>query len=244
MASAPSAFATLKRPGSRVRSSSSGDAELELAGAVVRGRSQREGDGGGEVGGQPLPVGVVDVDDADARISLEQSALGREVVLHVGVEVEVVLREVGEERRREVRAVDAMERKRMRGDLHRAGPIAAVEHRPEGGLEVDRLRRGVDHRMLAPADHRLDSPEQPAALAGGFEQRREQEDRRRLAVGAGDPDDAERRAGVAVEADRERRHRRADRGDHELGDAEAERALDDERDGAGGHRLGSMVVAV
>ena len=91
---------------------------------------------------------------------------------------------------------------------------------------------------LAPADHRLDGPEQPAALAGGLEQRREQEDRRRLAVGAGDPDDAERRARVAVEADRERRHRRAHGGDHELGYAEAERALDDERDGAGGDRLG------
>ena len=60
---------------------------------------------------------------------------------------------------RRIGSVDATERERVRGDLHRAGAIGAVEHRAEARLQVDRLRCGVDDRALASPDHRLDRPE-------------------------------------------------------------------------------------
>ena len=40
-------------------------------------------------------------------------------------------------------AVGAPQLERVRGDLHRAGALAAVEHRAEVGLQVDRLGRGA-----------------------------------------------------------------------------------------------------
>src|SRR3954469_19618685 len=59
-------------------------------------RVEADADGLREVAGQARAVGVVDVDHRELGPGLEEAALGQEVVLHVGVEVEVVLREVGE----------------------------------------------------------------------------------------------------------------------------------------------------
>ena len=47
-------------------------------------------------------------------------------------------------------------RERVRGDLHRACAVAAVEHRAQIRLQVDRLGGRALDRPLAPADHRLD----------------------------------------------------------------------------------------
>ena len=77
-------------------------------------------------------------------------------------------------RGREVHRVRAPERQRVGGDLHRAGPVTAVEHRAEVGLQVDRLGRGAGDRPLAPADHRLDGAQQAALLADRLQQRAHQ----------------------------------------------------------------------
>ena len=105
---------------------------------------------------------------------------------------------------------------RVRGDLHRAGAVAALEHPPEGRLQVDRLGRRPLDLLLDPADHLLDRAQQPALDAGRLEDLAEQEGGRRLAVGAGDPDDPQLRGRVALEARRQRRHRRPRVGDHDL----------------------------
>ena len=47
-------------------------------------------------------------------------------------------------------AVGAPQLERVRGDLHRAGGVAGVEHLAERALEVDRLGRGaLDRARLA-----------------------------------------------------------------------------------------------
>ena len=136
--------------------------EADVAGAVVGlGALGREGDAL-ELLGEAAAVGVVDVDDRGAGARPRTACAWREVVLHVGVEVEVVLGQVGEQRHLEVDRVGAVQRQRVRGDLHRAGPVAALQHPPEGRLQVDRLRRGPLDLLLDPADHLLHRPQQPA----------------------------------------------------------------------------------
>ena len=134
---------------------------------------------------EPAAVFVVDVDDRGAGV-FEQAPLGLEVVLHVLVEVEVVLGEVGEDPACEHDPLCPPERERVGGHLHDAGLVAGVEHAPERALEVDRLGRGALDGLLAPADHRGDR----AKLAGwhvrGLEDRPRQEGGRRLPVRAGD----------------------------------------------------------
>ena len=167
-----------------------GDSGAQIAGAVVGIAVQGEGHGGRELGLETAAVGAVDVDDRDRRTGLEEAALGGEVVLHRRMEVEVVLGQVGEDGGGEMRAVGAVEGERMRGDLDRAGAVPDLEHPGEGGLEVDRLGRRVDHLAVNAADHRLDRPEQRGLLAAGLEELADQEGRRCLAVGPGDANDA------------------------------------------------------
>ena len=115
------------------------------------------------------------------------------------MEVEVVLGQVGEDRGGEVDRVGPVELERVRGDLHRAGPIAASSISRNVALQVDRLRRRPLDLVLDAADHALDGAEQPGRAAVGLEQRAHQEGRRRLAVRPGDADDRERGRRVAVE---------------------------------------------
>ena len=103
----------------------------------------------------------------------------------------MVLREVGEDAAGEADPRRPAELERVRGDLHRAGLVAAVEHAPEGGLEVDRLgRRPFDLLLHAPHDA-LDRAEQAALDPGRVEQVPDEERRGGLAVRPGDADDGE-----------------------------------------------------
>src|SRR3954449_11614026 len=81
-----------------------------------------------EVVRQAHAVCVVHVDHRDLGPGLEQPALGEEVVLHRRMEVEVVLREVREDRARPVDRIGAAERERVRGDLHHNRLVAGVAH--------------------------------------------------------------------------------------------------------------------
>src|SRR4051812_37882329 len=123
-ATARTALATLKAPGSRNRAGQlrpPGPCRVKAdppsaAGATSvagGGEGRPAGGGGGEVGGppvgvragardgdragpdQPTAVGVVDVDDLDGGAAVEEQRLGLEVLLQRAVEVEVVLAEVG-----------------------------------------------------------------------------------------------------------------------------------------------------
>ena len=73
---------------------------------------------------------------------MKSEALALEVVLDVGVEVEVVAAEVEEDRDVEDDAVDPAHHQRVAGDLHRAGRDLALAHHREEPVQVGRLRRG------------------------------------------------------------------------------------------------------
>ena len=158
----------------------------------------------------------------------------------------MILREVREDRRGEVDGIGATQLQRVRGDLDRTGPIAAVEHRAEVRLQVDRLGGGAADRALHPADHRLDRPQQAAARArvGRLQQRLQQERGRRLPVRPGHTHHPQLGARIPVEADRRRSHRGARGSHHHLGHPEPERTLDDECRGPARDRLRGEVVPV
>ncbi len=93
--------------------------------------------------GQLAAVGVVDVDHAEAgELRGEQARLGGEVVVEVLVEVEVVLRQVGEDRDVVEQALDAAQRQRVAGDLHRRGGHLLLAHQREQALQVAGLGGG------------------------------------------------------------------------------------------------------
>ena len=156
----------------------------------------------------------------------------------------MVLGQVGEDAAAEGDSGHAAELERVRGDLHRAGHVAAVEHAPERVLEVDRLGGRALYLLLDAGDDSFDGAEQAAPVPGRLEQVPDQEGRRRLAVGAGDADQLHLRRRIAIEAGRRWAHRSAHVVDHHLGHTEPERALADERRRAARDRVGSEVVAV
>src|SRR3954470_24980226 len=88
------------------------------------GRVEADRDGVLQLAREPAAVGVVDVDHGGLRAGREQAALGGEVVLHRRVEVEVVLREVREDRDVPVDRVGAVELERVARDLHDDGLVA------------------------------------------------------------------------------------------------------------------------
>ena len=86
--------------------------------------------------------------------------------------------------------------------------------------------------------------EQAGRAPARLQQRAHEEGRRRLAVGAGDPDRGQPRGGVAGQRGGGGRHRGAHVVDEDLGHAALQRALDDERHRAARDRVVGEVVAV
>ena len=85
-------------------------------GAVAGGvhRDRRRPDAGGE----PLAPLVIGDDRGHPRPTVEQLRLGLEVVVEIGMEVEMVLREVRERPDREVQAIGSAQRQGVAGHLH------------------------------------------------------------------------------------------------------------------------------
>ena len=190
-----------------------------------------------DVHGRGRPVAV------DVRVD-EETTLGLVVRVHRPVEVQVVLGQVREDEGPETRADETLELGRVRGRLHRAAPVARVQHFAVRALEVDGLGRRADDRAPLAADPHLDRAEQAWTAAGGSEDRVEQERRRRLPVRPRHARDLELARRPAEEDVRRQRHRDARVRDDELRHVQVERALDDERHGAGGDRSGGEIVAV
>jgi hypothetical protein len=114
---------------------------------------------------------IVEVDDRDRtfRQQLEQSSLGREVVVHVAVEIEVIAGEIREDSGRELQVVRALQRQRVRRHLHHAGAAALRDHVPHHRLELGRLRRRSLCFELPAADPVSDGSNPPAGDSSGLE---------------------------------------------------------------------------
>ena len=119
----------------------------------------------------------------------EQRGLGPEVVLQVGVEVQVILRQVGEHRHVEAGAPDPAQGQRVAGHLHRGGGHPALGHDREQGLQVGRLRGGQRAGQPVPADPGLHPADQAGLVAGGAQPGLQQVGRGGLAAGPGHADE-------------------------------------------------------
>ena len=118
--------------------------QLESFAPDERRRLEPEGDRGhGQLGDEALSPGIVLVDDGRPLLGVEHEELllGREIVLHRLVVVQVLAAEVGEDGHVEADARDPLEVERVGGDLHDAVGHAVVEHGPEHPLEVGRFGR-------------------------------------------------------------------------------------------------------
>ena len=109
--------------------------------------------------GELAARGVVDVDDADAaELGGEQPGLGREVVVHGRVVVEVVLGQVGEQRDLVEAPADPAQVQRVAGDLHGRGGDAPLAHQREQRVQVGGLRRGQRARQRPRRPTRISTP--------------------------------------------------------------------------------------
>ena len=106
-----------------------------------------------QLGPEARAVGVVGVDGA-REAPVEERRLGGEVVLQIAVEVEVVLAEVREADRGELRRHEPPLRDRDRRGLHRASLVARLDHRAQRALEVGRLGRRQPGGLAPAADAR------------------------------------------------------------------------------------------
>jgi hypothetical protein len=179
--------------------------------------------------------------------TLEQRELGVAVRLPRAVELEVLVAEVREDRGVVGDGPDAVRREAVRRRLEDRRPVAGVGHRPESLLELGRARRRQVLRvgLAQPADLRLDRPDEPARHACRLERGHGEERGRRLAVGAGDADDPELAARVAVPPRGGLRERRPRRGDDDLGQRTLrDRPLDERRRRPADLRLAEQLVAV
>ena len=197
---------------------------------------------------QAAAVRVVDVDQSAPRPARgEQGGLGGEVVVEVGVEVEVVAPEVGEDRDVEDHAVDPAQDQRVARDLHQAPRHPALAHHREQAVQVRRLRRGQHRPDVLTVDAGADGADDRDVLAGRLQAALRQPGGRRLALGAGHADQAQCRGRLAVHPRGEAAEHLARPVDHEqgyVGRRGGTLVVGEHGDGARGDRVGREADAV
>ena len=168
--------------------------------------------------------GIVRPDDGLLALT-KQPGLGLLVRGHVPVEIEVVLRQIGESANLESGRGDTAQGERMRRHLDGGDVDPGRGHVAEHALEVGGLRGGMDHRDRPTADagahgarNRFGDPGDPADTLdemghGG------------LAVGAGHPDETQPVRGAPMYPRRQRGQGRPGVGHHEGGNSH--RRVDD-----------------
>ena len=145
----------------------------------------------------------------------------------------MVARQVAEDDGVELDARCPVLREGVRADLEGARLVPGGAHLGEHALQVERLGRRELDRMIHSPDAIDDGAEKPRRPPRRAEEAGDEVSRGRLAVGAGDADDAEVTRRIAVPARRHERHGAARGGDDDLRRGDAGVALADERRGAG-----------
>jgi hypothetical protein len=170
----------------------------------------------GELVHQQPTVLVVDVDQGQAGpIPDEELALGGEVVVEVGVEVEVVAAQVEEDRDVEDDSVDATEHERVAGDLHRARLDLLLDHHREESVQVGRLGSGQRGLDVDAVDPRADRADHGGRDTGGLQRQLREPRGGGLALGAGHGDQPQVVRRLSVDARGERAEHGAGIGHHE-----------------------------
>jgi hypothetical protein len=220
--------------------------DLDVDGAQVGGRTDPVGDDRDRGGvDDPAAPRIVDIHDAHDRVlGIEQTHLRLEVRLHRPVEVQVVLRQVREDGRVERQTVDAVVRERVRRHLDRDRGHALVSHPGEEPMEVWCLGGRSLDRDGGSRDPGAGRPDHARRPSGRAEDRLQQVRARGLPVRPGDADRGQVLRGPAEHDRGHRSDRLADRADSGLRHTEGQPPLDDQGPGAGGERLGGMVVPV
>ena len=160
----------------------------------------------GKPGYQAAPGGVVEIDHRmRQRRPVEQHRLRRFVALHRAVIVEMVARQVGEQRDVDLHAVQPSLLEPDRRHFHRQRARTGIEQRADLALQRHRVgrRQGrFGQRLVGKAN--ADRADHRAAPAGARQQLRDPLRRRRLAVGAGHADRQQMLARTPVELRRKR----------------------------------------
>ncbi len=193
---------------------------------------------------------IVDVDDPGGRRSVEpgeQRQLGVAVRLPRAVQLEVLVGQVGEDGDVVVDRGDAVQGKAVGRRLEHHRVIAGIDHRPQRGLQLRRLRgRGMGVVVLGPsADARRDRADHPGPPAGRFERGHREVRGRRLAVRPRDADDGEGPRRVSEPPGGRAGQDRAGGVDHDLrGGQPGEWPLHDDRGGTALEGVRDVVVPV
>ena len=158
---------------------------------VASGADRRDGDAGPLH--QASPPVVVDADEPlPGPLGREERCLGREVVLHVGVEVEVVAGQVGEEGDVVDHPVDAVLHEGVAGHLHDAHVEAALGHDGQQRVQLGSLRRRAHAAEPLVAEAGLHGADEPRPASERPQRRVDEVGGRRLAVRARDAHEAQR----------------------------------------------------
>ncbi len=151
-------------------------------------------------GRQAAPVAVVDVHHPGLGVlGGEQRGLGREVVLHVGVEVQVVLGQVGEDGHVVAGTRHPAQGQRVAGHLHGRGGDSALGHRGQQRLQVSGLGGGELAGQQVRADPGLHPADQAGHVAGHPQPGLDQVGGGGLAAGAGHADQPQPLGRVTVD---------------------------------------------
>ena len=197
---------------------------------------------------QATPVRVVDVDQpAPCPAGGEEGGLGGEVVVEVGVEVEVVAPEVGEHGDVEDHAVDPAQDQRVARDLHQAAGDPALAHHREQPVQVRRLRRRQHGPDVLAVDAGADGADDGDVLAGRLQAALGQPGGRGLALGPGHADQAQRLGRLAVHPGGEAAQhlaRPVDDQQRYVGGRAGTLLVGEHRDSPRGHRVGGEPDAV
>ena len=181
------------------------------------------------------------------RQAFEQADLGPAIRVERAVEVEVLVRQVGEDRAVVVDARDAIRGEAVRARLDDGRLLAGIGHLAQDPLELEgagcRVRLLVADQVAADPD--ADRPDQPSGESRSGETRRGEERGRGLAIRARHADGQQLAARVAVPPRRRGGEGRRSPIDDELRNRQlAGRCLDDDGDRPALDRLADERVAI
>ena len=159
------------------------------------------------IGAQPLIPFVIQVHHCRITAA-EQLRLGVAVMLHGLVEVQMILRQIGEGRHIKVNTTHPIQCDRMRGNFHNCITAAGIPHLRKQALQLEAFGGraiGGDHQISNAVFHGADQ----ACLTAGdcFQHLLEQPGHRGLAVGTGDTDDGHSLRGMMEEIAADQRQR-------------------------------------